>query len=81
MKRSRSFFTSLLLSSLEFSDTKVYAPWIRALPRNASPFCELVVLKSRTLPCGQAQVAMADFADDEDEELSTRTNNPFGIRA
>ena len=31
------------------SDTKVYEPEIRALPGTASEFCEVVVLKSRTL--------------------------------
>ena len=36
---------SLLLSSLELSDTKVYEPQIRALLGTASHFCEIVVLK------------------------------------
>jgi len=38
--------SSLLLSSLELSDTKVYEPYIRALLGTASQFCEVVVLKS-----------------------------------
>ena len=33
---------SLLLSSLDFSDTKVYAPWIRALLGTVSYSCEVV---------------------------------------
>jgi len=37
--------SSLLLSSLELSDTKVYEPQIRALLGTASLFCEVVVLK------------------------------------
>jgi len=40
--------SSLLLSSLELSDTNVYAPYIRALLGTASHFCEVVVLKLRT---------------------------------
>jgi len=40
--------SSLLLSSLELSDTKVYAPQIRALLGTAAHFCEVVVLKLRT---------------------------------
>ena len=42
--------TSLLLSSLELSDTKVYEPQIRALLGTASHFCEVVVLKLRSVP-------------------------------
>jgi len=41
--------SSLLLSSLELSDTKVYEPYIRALLGTASRFCEVGVLKSRTV--------------------------------
>jgi len=44
--------SSFLLSSLELSDTKVYAPHIRAVLGTASHFCELVVLKLRTVPIG-----------------------------
>ena len=36
---------SLLLSSLELSDTKVYEPQMRALLGTASHFCEVVDLK------------------------------------
>jgi len=36
--------SSLLLSSLELSDTKVYAPQIRALLGTDSHSCEVVVL-------------------------------------
>ena len=47
-------FSSLLLPSLKLSDTKVYEPEIRALLETASHFCEVVVLKLRTLPIGTA---------------------------
>ena len=36
------FFSSLLLSSLELSDTKVYEPYIRARLGTAAHFCEVV---------------------------------------
>ena len=42
--------SSLLLSSIELSDTKVYEPLLRALLGTASQFCEVVVPKSRTVP-------------------------------
>ena len=38
-------FSSLLLSNLELSDTKVYAPEIRPRLGTAAHFCEVVVLK------------------------------------
>ena len=41
---------SLLLSSLELSDTNVHEPQMQALLGTASYFCEVVVLRSRTLP-------------------------------
>ena len=41
------FSSSLLLSSLELSDTKVYEPQTRALLGTGSYFCEVVVLKLR----------------------------------
>ena len=44
------FFFSLLLSSLELSDIKVYEPQMRARFGTASHFCEVVVLKSRIIP-------------------------------
>ena len=44
-RTSMSSSSSLLLSSLELSDTKVYAPEIRALLGTASHFCEIGVLK------------------------------------
>ena len=43
--RAVLLFSSLLLSSLELSDTKVYEPEIGALLGTASHFCEVVVLK------------------------------------
>jgi len=46
--------SSLLLSSLELSDTKVYEPQIRALLGTALHFCEVIVLKLRTAPIGTA---------------------------
>ena len=42
--------SSSSLSSLELSDTKVYETEIRALLATASHFCEVFVLKSRTVP-------------------------------
>ena len=45
-----SLLTTLLLSSLELSDTKVYEPQIRALLGTASRFCEVVVLKVPSSP-------------------------------
>ena len=42
--------SSLVLSSLELSDTKVYEPSIRARLGTASHFCEAVVLRSRSVP-------------------------------
>ena len=39
--------SSLLLSSLELSDTTIYEPYVRALLGIASHFCEAVVLKLR----------------------------------
>ena len=41
---------SSLLSSLELSYTKVYEPLIRARLGTAAHFCEVVVLKLRTVP-------------------------------
>ena len=42
--------SSLLLSSLELSDTQVYEPFIQALLGTASHFCEVVVLKLTMIP-------------------------------
>ena len=47
--------SSVLLSSLELSDTKVYEPQTRALLGTASHFCEVVVLKLRTAWCADVQ--------------------------
>ena len=44
-------FSSLLLSSLELSDTKVYEPQIRARLGTAAHSCEEGVLKLRTAVC------------------------------
>ena len=44
--------SSLLLSSLELSNTQVYEPWIRTLLGTASHLCEVVVLQARTVPNG-----------------------------
>ena len=46
--RGSSSSSSLLLSSLELSDTQVYEPSIRALLGTASHLCEVVVPKLRT---------------------------------
>ena len=51
---SSSSSSSLLLSSLELSDTRGYEPYIRALLGTASHFCEAIVLKLRTVPIGTA---------------------------
>jgi len=50
VRREKS--SSLLLSSLELSDTKVYAPQMRARLGTAAHFCEVVILKLRTAPIG-----------------------------
>ena len=47
---SQSPSSALSLSSLELSDTKVHHPYTRALLGTASRFCEVVVLKLRTVP-------------------------------
>ena len=47
---SSSSSSSLLLSSVELSDTKAYGPEIRALFGTASHFCQIIVLKLRTVP-------------------------------
>ena len=47
---SFSLFPSLLLSSLELSDTKFYETFIRALLGTASQFCEVVVLTGAIHP-------------------------------
>jgi len=46
--------SSVLLSSLQLSDTQVYEPQIQALLGTASHFCEVFVLKLRTVPIGTA---------------------------
>jgi len=51
--------SSLLLSRLELSDTKVYEPQIRALLGTASHFCELVVLKFKTVDAGSPPIVPA----------------------
>ena len=53
--------SSLLLSSLKLSDTKVYEPQIRALLGTASHYCEVVVLKLRTVPLISAVCAGSGF--------------------
>jgi len=47
---SPALSSDLLLSSLELSDTTIYEPQTRALLGIASHFCEVVVLKLRTVP-------------------------------
>ena len=46
--------SSSLLSSPEMSDAKVYAPSIRARLGTTAHFCEVAVLKLRTVPIGTA---------------------------
>ena len=54
-------FLFSLLSSLEFSDAKVYEPCMRALLGTASHFCEVVVLKLRTRSAS-ASLALTDYS-------------------
>ena len=49
MQENVGLLFSLLLSSLELSDTKVYEPQIRALLGTASHFCEVIVPKLRSV--------------------------------
>ena len=49
LKTDQPSASSLLLSSLESSDTKVYEPEIRARLGTAAHFCEVVVLKRTSL--------------------------------
>jgi hypothetical protein len=58
LKLGAIFSSSLLLSSLEVSDTQVYAPEIRALLGTASHFCETFVLKLRTVGGEQVRVTL-----------------------
>ena len=51
---------SLLLSSLEFSDTTMYDPSIRALLRTAPHFCQVVVHKLRTVPLAGCRIDAGD---------------------
>ena len=46
--------STLLLSSLELSATEVYEPSIKARLGTAAHFCEVGVLKLRTVPIGTA---------------------------
>ena len=48
LSQSILLFPSLLLSSLELGDIKVYEPEIRARLGTAAHFCEVVVLKLRS---------------------------------
>ena len=43
---------SLSFSSLDLSDISVYEPYLRALLGTALQFCEVIFLKSRTVPNG-----------------------------
>jgi hypothetical protein len=58
-----SVSSSLSLSSLDLSDTHVYAPGKRALLGTASHFCEVLVLKLRTAPNRSTAVAGLGFED------------------
>jgi len=55
------FFSSSLLSSLELSDTKVYAPEIRARLGTATHLCKAVVLKLETVPIS-ASLGSTDYS-------------------
>ena len=58
-ERGTLLFRGLLLSSLELSNTKVYEPQIRALLGTASHFCQVGVLKLRTVPIAGVHAAGA----------------------
>ena len=68
--------SNLLLSSLELSDAQVYEPQIRARLGTASHFCEVVVLKLRTVPIecrverGGRRMKVRDAAADDAAVLS-----------
>jgi len=53
-------FSSLLLSSLEMSDTKVYEPQIRARLGTAAHFCKVFVLKLFPLQGRHPRATAAD---------------------
>ena len=53
--------SSLLLSSLELSDTRVYEPYTRALLGTASRLCEVGVLESRTAGYDVASYHTVEF--------------------
>ena len=57
-RQVKFFFFSLLLVSLELSDTTFYEPLIRALLGTAPPFWSVVVLKLRTFVCRRAVRAL-----------------------
>ena len=52
LKSAPTVTSSSSLSILELSGTQVYEPHIRALLGTTSQFCEVVILKSRTVPNG-----------------------------
>ena len=56
-------FSSLLYYSpaLELSDTQVYGTQVRALLGTASHFCEVVVLKLRSVPIGTGPAHLAGW--------------------
>jgi len=57
--------SSLSLSSLELSDTQVYEPSKRALLGTSSDFCEVEVLKLRTIQPGATSVVyLVEWGDD-----------------
>ena len=64
--------SSLLLSSIELSDTQVYEPYIRARLGTASHFCEVVVLKLRPVPIAQRLLTLPEkvAADVKKADLS-----------
>ena len=53
-----SSYCSLLLSSLELNEAKVYEPEIRSLLGSSAHFCNVVVLKLRTVsfPVSQGRI-------------------------
>jgi len=72
---------SVLLSSLELSNTKVYEPQIRALLGTASHFCEVVVLKLITFEqvqaAGEVPLTETDVTSFEVMSVSVRGSSRF----
>ena len=73
-----TFFSSLLLSSLELSDTTIYEPYMRALLGTDPRFCHAVVLQPRLPAAAVRRLIQARFVPIERVVLSPKlyTLNP-----